>query len=337
MDKELLNQVLFTETQNEKEYKKHENSVSKRFLEDSPVNINGKEVYYIHTSALQSSPIFLRKDSRYSFMPLHTYDSLNINYIYSGQCTYHIDNTKVTLKKGDVCIFDTGVLRTKACISYEDIVINIAVHNSYFQKTLNFSEDKNLMTSFVYNALSQNTEHDNYIIFRTKENPEIMELFDHLLTEYFLNRKYRNEIIQNYLSIIVIKLLSMYQENDCGHIIQFSDKLSNNLFYLLHYIDVHSDNCSLDDLSNEFGYHKKYICNLLKKNYGKTFKEIQTDARLSKAVSLLTNTNIPVNEICSLVGFSNQNNFYTYFKDKYGVTPNKYRTAMEKEKISLDY
>lgn len=327
MNKELLNQVLFTETPNEKEYKKHKNSVSKRFSELGTTNVNGKDVYCIHTSGLQASPIFLRKDSRYSFMPLHTYDSLNINYIYSGQCTYHIDNTEVTLKKGDVCIFDTGVLRTKVSSSYEDIVINIAVQNSYFQKTLNFSDNKNLITSFVYSALSKNSEHDNYIIFRTKENPEIMDLFSNLIAEYFYNRKYKNEIIQNYLSIIVIKLLSMYQANGEEHTVQFSNKLSHNLFYLVHYIEVHSDTCTLDDLSREFGYHKKYICNLLKKNYGKTFKEIQKDSRLSKAVALLTNTNISVNEICSIVGFSNQNNFYAFFREKYGVTPNKYRTS----------
>lgn len=325
MDKRLLDKLLFTHTQNEDYYASHKGSNSQRFESHKPKIINNKEVFIINTSALMNSPVYIRKDSRYISMPLHTYNSLNINYIYSGQCTYYIDNKEVTLRKGDVCIFDTGVLRTKMRTGYDDIVINIAVTDTYFKNALNFSNDQNLMASFVLNALSANTNHDNYIIFRTHNNKKIMNLFDALLIEYFEERQYSNEIVQNYLSIITIELLCLYQENQENHMVQFSNKISNNVFNIIYYIEMNCEKCSLDDLAKEFGYHKKYICHLLKTNYNKTFKEIQMEYRIAKATDILINTNMAINEIAELVGFTNHNQFYRYFKMIHNMSPNEYK------------
>lgn len=331
MNKKILDKLLFTNTTNEEYYFSQENSISKRFKENSPKVINNKHVYIINSSALSSCPIYIRKDSRYSSMPLHTYSSLNINYIYSGQCTYYIDNKEVTLYKGDVCIFDTGVLRTKMRTGYEDIVINIALTDMYFKDALNFSNNKNLMTAFVFNSLSNSTNHDNYIIFRTNNNIKIMSLFESLLIEYFSERQYSNEIVQSYLSIIIIELLSLYEENEQNHMVQFSDEISNNLFNIIHYIEMNCEKCSLSDLSKEFGYHKKYICQLLKKNYNKTFKQIQIEYRMLKAANIITNSNITINEISEMIGFTNHNQFYRYFKKNYNMSPNQYRKHHQKK------
>ena len=326
MDKEKLDQLLFEETPNELKYKEHENSISNKFRRTATEEINGENVYLIDTLALRSKPVFIRKDSRYSTMPAHTYNSININYIYSGQCTYMVNHTQFILKKGDVCIFDTGVIRSKCSHNYEDIVMNITMTNHYFINSMNHLGGKqNLMTGFVLNAIAENANHDNYIIFRTNQNNKINQLFQQMLESYFEITPYSNEIVQSYLSIIIMELLCLYLEDKSKHIVQFSNKTTNTLFGILCYIENNCECCTLGDLSNVFGYHEKYISNLLKKNYNKTFKQIQTENRIAKAGNLLVNSDLTIDEISNMVGMSNRTQFYHYFKNLKGCLPSEYR------------
>src|SRR5690606_18678466 len=49
------------------------------------------------------------------------------------------------------------------------------------------------------------------------------------------------------------------------------------------------------------------------------------EIRLEKAKELLGDISIPISEIAFEVGFSSPGYFSTVFKNKYGVTPNRYR------------
>lgn len=327
MDKQQLDEFLFTHTPQENYYAEHKGSFTKRLEKYEPVLKNGKEVFLIQTVELNHRPVYIRKDSRYSFMPFHSYDVINLNYIYSGECSYWIDGKEVVLKKGDVCIFDTGVVRSKMRQSYDDIIINILVTDDFFKRAVNTINETNLMSMFLANTIAINSNHDNYIIFKTEGNQKIESLFENLLIAYFEDNTYSSAIVQNYLSILIIELLRLYQDNLDKHIVRFSSPTSEALFGIATYIENHYQNCSLKELSDKFGYHEKYICHLLKKNYDLTFKQIQTNYRLSNATDLLRNSKLPIKEISEQVGFSNHNLFYRLFKEKYHMLPKDYRNS----------
>lgn len=331
MNKSDLDKLLFQHTENEQKYVRDKDATSSRYSRAKTVLINNKKTMYIHPENLDTNKIMLRKDSRYIGMPFYTYTCININYIYSGKCTYWIDGEKLTLHKGDVCIFDKGVARSKERTGFEDIIINIIISDNLFQNSIPKSEHQNIISSFLLNRLMTDTNHDNYIIFRTNEDAKIIDLFDRILIEYFENRTYCKEIIQNYLSIVIMELLLLYQTKQDIHAIHLSSQSYNIIMEILFFIENHYASCTLKEVAEYFGYHEKYLSTYIKKYSGKSFHDIKKDCRLKESVYYLLNTKLPISEIAEKAGYSNRNQFYKEFKEKYHMLPKEFRKEKQLE------
>ena len=83
---------------------------------------------------------------------------------------------------------------------------------------------------------------------------------------------------------------------------------------------------SLSELSKNLGLTPSQLSRLFHNEMGITPIEYLTNVRLEHSMQLLTMTNLGINEIASLCGFSNGNYFTKVFKKKLGLTPSKYRT-----------
>lgn len=70
---------------------------------------------------------------------------------------------------------------------------------------------------------------------------------------------------------------------------------------------------------------KKQASRIIYKYYGKPLSEVLLDAKLKRAVYLLTATDIPISEVAGQSNFHSENYFYTKFKETYGETPLHYR------------
>lgn len=89
-------------------------------------------------------------------------------------------------------------------------------------------------------------------------------------------------------------------------------------------MDDHSDVGTLKTIAARFGYHPNYISALLHKETGRTFSDILLEKRMERAVLLMRNTTLSLEEISALLGYSNHSNFYKAFKAYYGSTPREY-------------
>lgn len=70
----------------------------------------------------------------------------------------------------------------------------------------------------------------------------------------------------------------------------------------------------------------------IKQSTGFTFQELLQRRRFQKAVMLLIETDLPIEEIAVAVGYENQSYFYRQFKERYGMTPRKYRLEHKNDK-----
>lgn len=68
----------------------------------------------------------------------------------------------------------------------------------------------------------------------------------------------------------------------------------------------------------------RYIHSLLHKETGRKFTEILLEKRMERAALLLRNTTLSIEEISSLLGYSNHSNFFKAFKEYYKKTPREY-------------
>lgn len=102
---------------------------------------------------------------------------------------------------------------------------------------------------------------------------------------------------------------------------------------LKHYIDSHfMEELYLKDLADQFYLNITYACELFKKLTGTTFAKYIFDLRTTKAASLLSTTEMAVEEICYCCGYHDYSYFIKVFKKKFGLTPFQYRKEITRQK-----
>ena len=88
----------------------------------------------------------------------------------------------------------------------------------------------------------------------------------------------------------------------------------------------------LEDLAAELFLCPKQVSRIIRKEYGCSLSDLVNRHRLSVARMLITNTNLDISDIASMVGYEYENYFFTLFKQKYGISPLKYRENPDENK-----
>lgn len=97
---------------------------------------------------------------------------------------------------------------------------------------------------------------------------------------------------------------------------------------VLTYIRKHySNKIYIQDLARISSMNEQYFCRFFKQAIGKTPIQYINEIRIRKAMELLTDTNLPVMDICLECGFNNLGNFLREFKKLAKTTPLRYRKS----------
>ena len=101
---------------------------------------------------------------------------------------------------------------------------------------------------------------------------------------------------------------------------------------MLSYVDMHfREKICVADAARQVGFSEAYFMRFFKEITGKTFVSYLNEYRLSRAEMLLRTTRDSVLDIALETGFQNFSYFIRAFKQKYGMTPMKYRSAFQRE------
>ena len=93
----------------------------------------------------------------------------------------------------------------------------------------------------------------------------------------------------------------------------------------LRYIEENYRTGSLTQLCDMLNQSISGLSRMIRKSTGYTYKELLQRRRFRKAVELLVETELPVNDIVTAVGYENNSYFYRKFRERYQMTPNAYR------------
>ena len=94
------------------------------------------------------------------------------------------------------------------------------------------------------------------------------------------------------------------------------------------------DQCLSPDFSvsmtaDHFGVTTAYMSYLFKKKSSSNFSDYVWGIRLERAKQLLQQTDLPIEEVGSKVGYENSSSFRRKFKDSTGLTPSQYRSGLQ--------
>lgn len=92
---------------------------------------------------------------------------------------------------------------------------------------------------------------------------------------------------------------------------------------------------SLDDVSDEVGISKQYICQLIKQQYNITFIDYLNQYRIDQAKRFLESGPMKISEVYAKVGFNSYSYFSKVFKKYTGLVPSEYRElSMSRERTT---
>lgn len=92
------------------------------------------------------------------------------------------------------------------------------------------------------------------------------------------------------------------------------------------YLHLHlADDLSLGRVASLFFLSTSYLSTIFAKEIGQPFSSYVLSIRLKKATELLVQSNIPIGDICTAVGFSSEKTFFKQFRANFHCTPTEYR------------
>lgn len=107
-----------------------------------------------------------------------------------------------------------------------------------------------------------------------------------------------------------------------------SDPSTDKLDKIIRYIHQnYTENLRADDLAKLVHMSTNHFHRFIKQRTEQTFTELVNQLRISKACSLLINTNMPVTTISDVCGFNNISNFNRRFLQFKELTPSQFRKS----------
>ena len=270
--------------------------------------------------------VAITKHSRYSPAFLHRHNFFEISYVLNGSCKNQIADKMFTMKKGDICIIAPNINHGVSVFSDNSIVINLLVKSSTFEKAFwNVLINKDILSSFFSRALYSSMSLP-YLFFNTQNDSVIENVIINMYEEFNYPKLYSKQMVDILVSSFFITLLRNYGKsviipNPAGN------KLEANIITILNYIDSNYQDITLKKLSVFFNYSERQMTRILKDYTGQTFINIIQDIKIQKARELLVNSQIPIQKIIDIIGYSNNSHFYNIFKKYYNMTPFEYRNT----------
>ena len=103
---------------------------------------------------------------------------------------------------------------------------------------------------------------------------------------------------------------------------QYSNLVSNAMHYIEHH---YSQNLTVRQLADELNVNINRLISVFQTETGRTPGNYIQNVRLTQASHLLSNTDLSVQTISTMVGIPDANYFIKLFKREYSMTPNQYR------------
>ena len=259
--------------------------------------------------------IAIRTHTRFVHFPLHRHNYVEVLYVCEGTLTNIIDGKQVIVRKGELLFLNQFTHHEILAAGRSDIAINFMVLPEFFDVAYSMAGNNNVLADFLVNVLRRDNQQGEYL---------------HSLVT---GRGNQNKINQTTMGLIFLYLMDSVQYVEMRLPNQYENMISMTT---LDYIEQKYRMATLTELCDMLHLPMHVLSKMIKKTTGFNFKELLQRKRLSKAVELMCDTDLPISDIIAAVGYENNSYFHRVFKERYGVTPRAFRVANKKnDKVRL--
>lgn len=267
--------------------------------------------------SLQVAPVHVRIEQLRPIIAAHTHSntSYEIHYARQGRGTVTIDGVSRPVEADTLYITGPGVVHAQVSESASPIVEYCLYLNC---------------------RRMSNGQGDPFALFAEtafwmgRDEGRLLPLLEQLIRENRQMQPGAAEMSETILKQIIILLTRMYRA-DAGAApgpspaplltrAGFLPIIEDAFFYRYRTL-------TLSDLSGLLNLSTRQTQRLLRQNFGRTFSQKLTEARMAAAIQYLLNTALTVTEIGERTGFSSIEHFSAAFRRFTGLSPREYRKA----------
>lgn len=268
--------------------------------------------------------IQVRPHTRFVDFPKHTHNYIEVIYMCSGSTHHVINGEDVILGQGELLFLSQTATQEIYRAGEEDIAVNFIVLPEFFQYGLNMMEpEENQLRSFVVDCLRGKNQSPGYLHFKVADVLPVQNLVENLIWTIWHRQPNKRRTNQATMGLLFLQLMN------------YMDKLETNggageknlMLSVLGYIEANYREGELTELAESLHYDISWLSREIKGQTGKTYTELIQAKRLSQAAYLLTSTGMNVMDVALAVGYDNISYFHRIFRNRYGMTPRKYRVS----------
>lgn len=267
--------------------------------------------------------IDIRPATRFTAFPRHCHNYVEIVYMCSGSQKHKIGgNTEITLKKGELLLLNQHAYHETDAAEESDIAVNFIIKPAFFDSVLDLIGSRNRLSEFIIAGLSGDGYEISYMHFDVSDVLPIQNLLENLIWSLINRPRNSRRTDQVTMALLFLNLLGHTDRLLDDDLKTGTDRI---IVSALREIEENYPCATLSRVAAAHNVTSAYVSRTVKAVTGKTFKELLTEKRLSKAASLLRTSRLSVNDIIAAVGYENASYFYRIFTAKHGITPAEYR------------
>lgn len=250
---------------------------------------------------------------------LHTHSFIEIAYTLSGKAVHILNGKSELIKENDYVIIEPGNKHQYIKVGGEDLsVINLIFTASFPYPCATVNSFYECIKNPSLNINSNNIKPEKVSGIYHDRTGVVRQLCL-LLKDEYEKKNYKYALIARELlnTIILLTVRELDPRTVSTSFISETIKDYVSMYYAKHNI--------LEVLGEQLNYSVPYLSKKFKDETGESFKSYQQKIRINEAASLLIQTNMSIDEISNLVGYTDIKYFIKVFTKKQGVSPSKFK------------
>ena len=206
--------------------------------------------------------------------------------------------------------------------------INFIILPEFFDVAYTMIGRNNVLADFLVNVLRQDADRGEYLHFKVAGVLQIQNLLENMIYSLVTGQENQKRMNQTTMGLLFLYLIDSVQYVEMRVPDQYEDMIAMTT---LDYIEQNYRTATLTELCTKLHLPMPLLSRMVKKSTGYNFKELLQRKRLSKAVALMCDTDLPISDIISAVGYENSSYFHRVFRERYHMTPRNFRISNKKE------
>lgn len=253
---------------------------------------------------------------------MHACDYFSLIYLMDGKGSFYIGEKEYAMMPGDFVMIPAKTpyaLVTKN----ESICVCYNIRKSFVaHEYQNIFQDDQRIKHFIMKS-SENPGKEHFLFMHTCNSEDIRGLCLSCFAEQSNEDRFFQNAMKNYLSLLFT--IALRKDDTRIEASVSVGQMEQHYQDILDYLNKNYQSATLDSTAQYVHFSKQYVCRIIKKAADTTFNQLLINIRLSVVERYLVDSNLSMEKITEISGFSNSAHMSRVFKKVHGVSPSRYR------------